>query len=66
MIADEDVSLSDKYEIIYKGVNLGITIENINDYQLQTGLNGKELIIKLYNNSIPVLRDEKLNQILKK
>jgi hypothetical protein len=64
MIDDKDIIFNDKQEVIYKGVNLEITRENIQDYQFQTGFDSDEWILNLYNNSIPVLRNEKLNQIL--
>lgn len=64
MIDKKDIIFNDKHEVIYKGVNLGITRENIQDYQFQTGFDSDEWILNLYNNSIPVLRNEKLNQIL--
>jgi hypothetical protein len=64
MIDEKDIIFNDKHEVIYKGVNLGITRENIQDYQFQTGFDSDEWILNLYNNSIPVLRNEKLNQIL--
>lgn len=65
MINKTYISLNVKDEIIYKGVNLGITRENLQDYKLQTGHDPEELILNLYKNIISVLRDEKLNQILK-
>ena len=64
MIDDKDIIFNDKQEVIYKGVNLGITRENIQDYQFQTGFDSDEWILNLYNKSIPVLRNKKLNQIL--
>lgn len=64
MIDKKDIIFNDKHEVIYKGINLYITRENIQDYQFQTGFDSDELILNLYNNSIPVLRNEKLNQIL--
>jgi hypothetical protein len=64
MIDKKDIIFNYKHEVIYKGINLGITRENIQDYQFQTGFDSDELILNLYNNSIPVLRNEKLNQIL--
>ena len=64
MIDKKDIIFNDKHEVIYKGVNLGITRENIQDYQFQTCFDSDEWILNLYNNSIPVLRNEKLNQIL--
>jgi hypothetical protein len=64
MIDEKDIIFNDKHEVIYKGVNLGITRENIQDYQLQTGFDSKEWILNLYNNSTPVIRDRKLNDLL--
>ena len=59
------IDINSKDEIIYKGVNLGITRDNLQDYKLQIGHDLEEMILNLYKNSITVLRDEKLNQILK-
>ena len=53
-------------KVIYKGVDLGITRENIMDYQLQTGLDPKEWIEYLYNELIQVKRDNVLEKILNK
>jgi hypothetical protein len=64
MIDEKDIIFNDKHEVIYKGVNLGITMENIQDYQLQTGFDSKDWILNLYNNSTPVIRDRKLNDLL--
>jgi hypothetical protein len=64
MIDEKDIIFNDKHEVIYKGVNLGITRENIQDYQLQTGFDSKDWILNLYNNSTPVIRDRKLNDLL--
>jgi len=64
MIDEKDIIFNNKHEIIYKGVNLGITRENIQDYQFQTGFDSKDWILNLYNNSTPVIRDRKLNDLL--
>lgn len=53
-------------KVIYKGVDIGITRENIMDYQLQTGLDPKEWIEYLYNELIRVKRDNVLEKILNK
>lgn len=53
-------------KVIYKGVDIGITRENIMDYQLQTGLDPKEWIEYLYNESVQVKRDNALEKILNK
>jgi len=65
MINEAGVTFTSRHEIVYKGVNLGITRENIQDYEFQTGFDAKEMILDLYRNSIPVLRHKKLEEILK-
>ena len=42
------LSISDSHEIIYKGVNLGITRENISDYQINSGFDGTEWVMNVY------------------
>lgn len=64
-IEDEFLDINDKYEITYKGVNLGITLETLQDYKFQTGQDPKQWIQDLYNNSLTVLRDEKLSDLLR-
>lgn len=64
-IEDEFLDINDKYEITYKGVNLGITLETVQDYKFQTGQDPKQWIQDLYNNSLIVLRDEKLSDLLR-
>ena len=53
-------------KVIYKGVDLGITRENIMDYKFQTGLDPEEWIEYLYNESLQVKRDNTLKKILNK
>jgi hypothetical protein len=50
--------------LIYKGYDIGLTMENIQDYKFQTGMEPRELIEYLYKNNIQVIRDNKINQIL--
>lgn len=54
----------DNGNIIYKGVTLPITRENIEDYRFQTGMDPDEWILFTYNNSLSVIRDKKLNDLL--
>lgn len=63
MVNNEDIEIID-YMVYYKGVDLGITRENLMDYQLQTGLDPKEWIEYLYNESLQVNRDNTLKKIL--
>ena len=62
-ISDSDISWNE-YHLVYKGVQLPLTRENISDYQMQTGMSAKDLIEYTYNNSLSVLRDKKLKDLL--
>jgi hypothetical protein len=59
-----DIEINDDYQIVYKGVTLPITREMVTDYQLQTGMDANEWILFTYNNSLSVVRDKKLNDLL--
>jgi hypothetical protein len=61
---EDNITYDEKHQVIYKGVNLGITREMILDYQFQTGYDPVEMVENLYKNSLPVIRDKKINQIL--
>ncbi len=60
---DSDISWNEFY-LVYKGVELPLTRENISDYQMQTGMSAKDLIEYMYRNSLVVLRDKKLKDLL--
>lgn len=62
-MGDSDISWNEFY-LVYKGVELPLTRENISDYRFQTGMNPIELIEYTYNNSLSVLRDKKLKELL--
>jgi predicted small secreted protein len=59
-----DIEINDDYQIVYKGVILPITRELMTDYQFQTGMDANECILFTYNNSLSVIRDKKLNDLL--
>lgn len=59
-----DIEINDNYQIVYKGVTLPITREMMTDYQFQTGMDANEWILFTYNNSLSVIRDKKLNDLL--
>jgi len=61
---NDNIIIDDQFNVIYKGVNLGITREMIADYQFQTGHDPVEMVENLYKNSLPVVRGKKINQIL--
>jgi len=55
----------DGNNVVYKGVKLDLTKDNIQDYRMQTGMDPIDLIKYTYNNSLIVLRNNKINKILK-
>jgi hypothetical protein len=50
--------------VVYKGVKLNLTRENVLDYRFQTGMNPIDLVEYQYRNSLQVIRDNKINKIL--
>lgn len=64
LIDPKDCEWNNNGNIIYKGVTLPITRENIEDYRFQTGMDPDEWILFTYNNSLSVIRDKKLNDLL--
>jgi hypothetical protein len=64
LIDPKDCKWNHSDYLIYKGVTLTITRENIEDYRFQTGLDPGEFILFTYNNMLSVKRDNKINQIL--
>jgi hypothetical protein len=50
--------------VVYKGVKLNLTRENVLDYRFQTGMNPIDLVEYQYRNSLQVIRDNKINEIL--
>lgn len=60
----DDISFDQDGYVIFKDVKLKITRENIYDYESQTGMDGYEMVIWAYNNSIPVIRNRKIDEIL--
>ena len=50
--------------VVYKGVKLNLTRENVLDYRFQTGMNHIDLVEYQYRNSLQVIRDNKINEIL--
>ena len=52
-------------KIIYKGVDIGLTRENIEDIQSNTGIEVDEYLIEsIYNQHISVIRNKKINEVL--
>lgn len=51
-------------EVLYDGIKLSITRQNIQDYTLQTAMSGESIIIFYYKKELQQLRDKQLNEIL--
>jgi hypothetical protein len=64
LIDPKDCEWDNNGNIIYKGVTLPITRENIEDYRFQTAMDPDEFILFTYNNMLSVKRNNKINQIL--
>lgn len=60
----DKVSFDSDGFVYFKDVKLDITRETIMDYESQTGMDGFELVLWSYNNSLPILRDKKLEELL--
>lgn len=52
-------------ELIYDGINLGITMEQLGEWRIITGLDPVILLMNLYNEKILEKRDTILDNILK-
>lgn len=63
MNENKDISWSGD-KIVWKGVELGITRENLQDWKAQTGMDPLIMVEWAYNNSLQVIRDKKLKDIL--
>jgi len=60
----DKIEFDNQGRVIFKGILLSITRENIEDYVAQTGMDAMEMVKWAYNNSIPVVRDRKLEELL--
>ena len=55
----------DGHKILYKGIDIGLTAEFINDVYINTGMEIDDSTIEgMYNQNISVIRDKKIDQIL--
>jgi hypothetical protein len=52
-------------KIIYRDVKLDLTVEELSDYKIITGLDAEDLMDYLYRQKIIEMRDEKINDIIK-
>ena len=54
----------EKDNVIYDGIDVGLSRQNLFDYVAQTGFSSEELIIHHYKKSLSKLRDEQIEKIL--
>jgi hypothetical protein len=54
----------EKDNVIYDGIDVGLSRQNLFDYVAQTGFSSEELIIYHYKKSLSKLRDEQIEKIL--
>jgi hypothetical protein len=63
ILTDKDITLSKNKNIVYLGVELNLTKDNLLDYVAQTDSHWTELVLYHYN-SLVIKRDIKLNKLL--
>ncbi len=63
ILTDKDITLSQSNHIVYLGVELPLTKDNLTDYVAQTDSHWTELVLYHYN-SLVIKRDIKLNKLL--
>ena len=63
ILTDKDITISKNKNIIYLGVELNLTKDNLLDYVAQTDSHWTELLLHHYNSQM-TQRDIKLNKLL--
>lgn len=59
------ITFDDRYNALYKGINIGLSRELIQDLIANTGMApSDDDIEKIYNSNIMVLREKKIDEIL--
>ena len=51
-------------ELIYNNVRLGITMEQLGDWSIITGLDSTHMLLETYRSKLEERRDERLDDIL--
>lgn len=52
------------YRIIYKGVDIGVTSESIQELRAYFGIDVESMLESLYNQHPQVIRDKKIEEII--
>ncbi len=63
ILTDKDITISKNNHIVYLGVELPLTKDNLTDYVAQTDCHWTELLLHHYNSQM-TQRDIKLNKLL--
>lgn len=51
--------------VIYKGVKLSLTVEQLSDTRIITGVSSEKIVENCYQREIVEIRDKKIDQIIK-
>ena len=51
-------------ELIYDGVHLGITMEQLGEWRIITGLNTSRMLMEVYRSRLAERRDGRIDEIL--
>jgi hypothetical protein len=51
--------------VIYKGIKLSLTVEQLSDTRIITGISSEKLIEYQYKREIADIRDKKIDEIIK-
>ncbi len=64
ILKPSDWKVNNQGFIVYKDIQLPITLTNLQDYTAQTEQHYSQLILHHWNNSLQKKRNDKLNQII--
>jgi hypothetical protein len=51
--------------VIYKGVKLSLTVEQLSDTRIITGISSEKIVENCYQREIVEIRDKKIDEIIK-
>lgn len=60
----DDLTFSTDGKLLFHGIYTGLTRENLEDIRFDYGIEPTDVIIKIYEQLLPIIRDKKIKQIL--
>jgi hypothetical protein len=51
--------------VVYKGVKLSLTVEQLSDTRIITGISSEKIVENCYQREIVEIRDKKIDEIIK-